>query len=415
MPPPLRSTPTTRLGQNTLGRSLAAAPRRPDWQHPWFTEAQWQPSRKAWVGYVKAGFVNGVAPMVRTTGAELREDRGTFFGQLVDAKSGQDEILQLALLAIESDVPDDAQVNVPLYQRPPIRLEKWRALGGRGGGPVPEYFLERGVSKPIKELEASALGGVTVKLEDPPKGTRLLWACDIMVHQPRAALTSQMNFGAVIDGAVVNQTLGMREASQNDVLKIQTGTFDEVAGQKLDFGGATKLLDDYEERNWDLIKVSTVYLLSPPDPAPAAVPDERWQAFVSHSLFWNLHWSQPLLRDVIFSNDPFAPVRGTVAVLGGGAGFLWTSEVTASINDAMQGAFNLLSAKSLAGSFWTPTGGGTTSAWPATQTTPVKTGLDKAASATAKARAAAKKKRDLRLDPPFPFEGNKFNRSLLTI
>ncbi len=147
---------------------------------------------------------------------------------------------------------------------------------------------------------------------------------------------------------------------------------------------------------------------------PVVQPDATWQAFSQHNLFWNLHWSQPLLRDAVFSSDIFSPLLGTLSVLGGGAGFLWASSVTASINDAVQGAYNLLTASSLAGSFWTPTGGGTTSATPAVPPAVVATGLDKAATAEAKARAARQTKLSRQLDPAFPFEGLKFNRGLLT-
>ena len=99
-------------------------------------------------------------------------------------------------------------------------------------------------------------------------------------------------------------------------------------------------------------------------------------------------------------------------MIGGGAGIGAVNFIAASINDATQGAFNILQSQSLAGSFWTPTGGGTTSTVPVT-VPPVKPTLDKAATADAKARAAAIARRNITLDPKFPFEGQKFNRALI--
>lgn len=419
--PQIRPSHNTRLEQNTLGRSLSMQRGRA-WRHPWFTMAQWLPQKKAWAAFVVAGFVNGFAPMVRTTAGDLREARGTFFGQLVDARTGAAEIAQLALLAVggadDAGLPDNTALDVPLYQNPPIGLNEWRNIGWDGAGPVPQFFQDRGVSKPQKAIDsANAETGLSINTADltPPKGNRLLRACDIFLHQPRTALTSTITVspdGGMVTGlSAVNQTLGFRAAADNDKLKIQTGTFSS-AQIKLSFTGATNLMaSDYEEKNWDEILISTVYLLSPPDAPLDAKPDATWQAFAKHNLFWNLLWAQPAVQPV-FNLDIFRGIIGLVSVLGGGAGLGAVNFIAASINDATQGAYNVLQAQSLEGSFWTPTGGGTTSAWPVTVAAPAKPTLDKAADSAAKAKAAAAKI-PRQLDPGFPYEGKKFNSSLI--
>lgn len=408
----LRPSHNTRISENSLGRTVTMG-RRSEWRHPWFTSALWLPKKKAWVAFVLAGFCNGFAPVVRTTAGELREAQGAFFGQLVDANSGADEIAQLALLAIgggaDEGLPDNAMLDVPLYLRPPVPMNKWRKIGFDGEIAPPLFFQQRGVAKPI------TLAQIEKGEVEPPKGSRLLRACDIWLQQPRAALTSQITtnpLGFLTGTSNVTQTLATREPSPNDRLKIQTGTFEPQQANRLNFRGASNLLaSDYEEAAWDQILISTVWLLSPPDTAPGTEPDATWQAFSSHKLFWNLLWSQPKLAP-FFNTDIFRPLAGMVGVIAGGVGLGAVNFFAATLNDATQGAFNILQAQSLAGSFWTPTGSGTTSAWPLVKPGTVPSSLDKAANTAARAKA---RRAELiaQLDPNFPYEGKKFNRALL--
>ncbi len=421
MTPPLRASHNTRIEQNQLGSNISMSRPR-GWKHPWFTEAKWMPKKKAWAAFAVAGFVNGFAPMVRTPVGDLKEARGTFYGQLVDARTGAAEIAQLALLAISeadsSGLADTDQVNVPLYQNPPIGLYEWRNIGWDGTGAVPQFFQDRGVSKPPTGVAAQLQSGGKIAADSltPPKGNRLLRACDIILSQPRAALTSQITIqpdGLLLGTSNVTQTLGVRAALATDRLKIVSGTFNAYQQSQLNFtSAADTLASDYEEKTWDEILVSTVYLLSPPNSASDAKPDATWQPFAKHSLFWNLLWSQPELTHAFVSGDTFGTITALAAHLGGGVASFAVTSIAASINDATQGAFNILQSKSLAGSFWTPTGGGTTSAYPATTAATAASGLDKAANAAARAKAA-KAKLTRSLDPAFPFEGQKFNISLL--
>jgi hypothetical protein len=416
----IRPSLNTLLEENPLGRSVSMSRRR-EWRHPWFTTPIWQPKRKTWAAFVLAGFVNGRAPMVTTTAGELREARGTFFGQLVDARSGAAEIEQLARLAIggseDSGLPDNTRLDVPLYQNPPVGLHAWRAIGWDGTERAPQFFLDRGVKNPPPGAASQLQSGGRIALNTvtPPKGLRLLRACDIILHQPRTALSSSISIEAGFATGISNvrQTLDLREALDNDRLRIVTGAYNEIAQNNLNFVAASSLLaSDYEEKTWDEIKVSTVYLLSPPNLETGSQPDATWQPFVAHTLFWNLFWAQPNFRTVVF-DDIFRSLVGTVSIIGGGAGFGAVNFIAASINDATQAAFNLLNANSMAGTFWTPTGGGTTSTVPVTIPAPAPVGINKAANLAAKARAAAAEKINRRLDPPFPYEGRKFNLSLL--
>jgi len=419
MTPPLRVSHNTLLTQNSLGSTISMSRHR-GWGHPWLTEPKWMPKKKAWAAFVVAGFVNGTAPMVRTTAGDMREANGTFYGQLVDAMTGAAEIKQLAQLVAATDdtsgLPDKTVIDVPLYKAPPVSLSEWRAIGWDGSAAVPLFFQDRGVNKP---KSSTIQQGEVIKIVAgnlaPPPGNRLLRACDIFLHQPRTALTSSLSTttsGMATGMTLVTQTLSFRPAAPNEMLKIQTGTFSAFQQNSLNFTAATNAMaSNYEEKNWDELLVSTVYLMSPPNTPPGSQPDSTWQAFAKHNLFWNIYWAQPAVQP-FFNTDIFRSITGLVSVLGAGAGTTAVNSITASINDATQGALNLLQAQSLAGTFWTPTGGGTTSTYPATVAAPAKPTLDKAADAVAKARAKAKLISSL--DPAFPYEGQKFNLSLLT-
>jgi hypothetical protein len=410
-----------RLSVSTLGSQLSTGRSR-QWRHPWHTSAEWLPMSKQWVATVVPGFVNGVPPVVRVPAGVLREAKGTFYGQLVDAKSGADEIAQLALLAIggeeDAGVPDGTMLDVPLTQRPPVPLSQWRMLGWYGEDKrVPLFFQDRGVQVPGKSAaaELQSTGTVSADSLEQPAGNRLLAACDVMIAQPRAALTSQITInpaGGITGDTLVGQTLGLREPAEGQKLRVRTGKMAAAGATPLDFRGASALLADYEEKTWDDLHISTVYLLSPPDANPEVPPDSTWQAFAEHRVFWNLHWAQPKL-EAKFNSDIFKPLVGMLGVIGGGAGLGYASYVTASINDATQSALNILTAKSLAGHFWTPTGGGTVGEPPAAAAPAPPAGVDKAKAAAAKAQAAAAERRARRLDPAFPHTGITFQRTLL--
>lgn len=417
MMPPLRPTPNTSLSENVFGRRLADTSGREGWRHPWFTRVEWNPNAKEFRARVRAGFVNGRAPMVRTTVGAMQ---GTFFGQLVDAKSGAAEIEQLARLAAEGDESDTTPVDVPLYERPPIGLNAWRPIGFDGVEKAPQFFLDRGAANPPASAASQIVAGQPVDIAslEAPKGLRLLRACDIILHQPRTALTSNIEIdpsGAVSGLGMVNQTLGFREPSEGDRLKVVTGKYDPQQSLNYSPNNLNLIASSYEEKTWDELLIATVYLLSPADWPVGQPIDSSWTPFVRHGLFWNLFWAQKQLQPV-FNTDIFRPLVALTGILAGGAGIGAVSWLASSINDATQGAANILQAQSLAGSFWTATGVGATGAVTLAKTTadPELRTLDKAARVAAKAAKAAAARRAVTLDPEFPYDGRTFNLSLLT-
>ena len=384
------------------------------WRHPWNALPTWNAKRKVWYAQLVAGFVNGVAPMVRTTAGDLRYARASWFGQLIDARSGAAEIDQAARLAASEfdDLPDNTRVDVPLYNNPPVVLNSWKAIGWDGGGVVPAYFRDWGVNQAPPGVQAQLEGGGQIALDSltPPKGNRLLRSCDVFLRQPRSALTSDIS----IEGTLVVQMLGTRAPVEGEKLRILTGSYDEWKEEQNRAhpeADVNAIANNYEEAQADHALIATVYLLSGPDAEPGSDPDGSWEPFVKHTLFWNLHWKQPVLSTLL-TNMPITAAIASVTLLGSGAASIAINAIANAIDTATNAAINLLRGTSLAGTFWTPTGGGTTSVDPflIQEATWIRT-LDKAKNTEAKARARQAQMRARRLDPPFPFEGRSFTIS----
>ena len=128
--------------------------------------------------------------------------------------------------------------------------------------------------------------------------------------------------------------------------------------------------------------IGTVYMLSPPDAPPYSAPDQTWQPYVQHFLFWNLAYAQP----------KFAPVATEIGnpllvPLAAGAGQAIINEFTSLNDDALNEALEFLSAQSMQGSFWAATGGGSDSRFPQTPET-AGAGSDRAGQGWAAAGAA---------------------------
>jgi len=115
------------------------------------------------------------------------------------------------------------------------------------------------------------------------------------------------------------------------------------------------------------------------------------------------------------TNDALGSLTAVASLLGAGSGSIAINFLAASINDGFQNALNILQAHSMAGSFWVPTGGGSTSVFPPAPPTPVQgaTGLDKDGRLVAQRTAALTAKLNTPLDEPFPFEAIAFNTALL--
>jgi len=391
-----------RVKRSTIGESVSM--QNATWHHPWFTSIYWDGAQKEWVAVVRPGFVNGRAPVVQTTARRMQSTPS--FLAPVTAWDGAADIAQAAELASESEtetVDADTPIFVPIYRNPMLSLP-WREMGAEGAA-IPAYFLRRVAWIASKGRSAKADSDAWTA------SGRKLFSADVVLHQPRAALTSKFDFPVdlVTGSSIVTQTLSVREAASNDRLKIET--MSEYKPPE-SISAMDKLLGNYEEPTWDELLIARVFLLSPPNAAVDSSADGSCIPFVQHSLFWNLSWYQPLLRQLPSDRD----VTFTVP-LAFGLGQMVINSILAPINDMVDRALDSLVSHSLGGTFWTPTGGGSDSAFPeiaATQSASGQYGFDKDLRLKA-SRVAALGGGVLTdaLDPVFPYRAHPFQTSLL--
>jgi hypothetical protein len=356
----------TRTTVAAIGRARAASPAARQ-RHPWLTTPSWNPLLAKWTATVDPGFVNEQCPVCVATG------------------------------------------GLPLYCTPNIPLDFY-ALGfdGSGNYPVPDFFLQLGAAAAPAQPSAQDIeNGADLNLPPPPEGLRLLRACDLWVHQPRLALSSDITVnpsGVVTGQSLVAQTLTVQAPAPGDVLEVLQGTYVP------DTQTPNALSGDYTEPNFDEIALSTVFLLSAPNTPPGSAIDGSWTPYVRHNLFWNLSWAQPT-----FAFQPPQADIGLEALsfLGAGSAATVINGMAASLNDATNAAINIIDGNSLAGSFWTPTGGGSDARVTLLSTTiaPVQ-GPNiylNLANQLAAQRAA---QLAVQLDPDFPYTGLPFPLSL---
>lgn len=422
-PAPIRAGRDATVTRSPLGFSVSLG--RPKlWEHPWQTRLHWLGDLKQWVATVRPGFVNGAAPIVRTTAKEAiaLAKNGSFYNGLITATSSAGDIARAAALAREGeqDLQDlgAGDLDIALYNNPPLKLGFIKVGFDSGGGvgtAVPSFFRDLGVQEApkIDPLEdpfalASAL------FAGPKPGNRLLRRCDLVLHQPRLALTSTITLepGIVTGISNVTQTLSLRPPLPGDRLRVIAVPFWSV--NFAETAGINPLDNDFEEPTYDEKLISTVFLLSAPDAPVGSEPDQTWVPYVRHSLFWNLHYHPKTDLDVPQFDDVVGKLASIASFIGAGSGSIAVNFLSASINDATQAAANILNAHTMAGSWWTATGGGSTSEFPPEPEPKGKpAGFDKAARLQAKRIAAARKLKHARLDPPFPFRALPIDFALL--
>jgi hypothetical protein len=99
---------------------------------------------------------------------------------------------------------------------------------------------------------------------------------------------------------------------------------------------------------FDRVKVATVYAISPPGAGPEAVPDETWQLYPRHSLFWNLWHATRFLPPA----KKLEPIRLTTGLGAGVLDFL-ANVMLSPINSANDEVHEWLAQADMRGHFWT--------------------------------------------------------------
>jgi hypothetical protein len=110
---------------------------------------------------------------------------------------------------------------------------------------------------------------------------------------------------------------------------------------------AMALLEGMTDPEYDLIKVATIYFLSPEGTEPGAELDSTWEPFVQYDIFWNLAHSPQSLPDP----TPIDPLR-FITPLGLGIANLPIAMILSPYNDMLNRAIQILKSRNLAGRFW---------------------------------------------------------------
>ena len=75
----MKAGPHIQITETGIGRAISAKAGARQWRHPWSVRPAWIAASGRWVATVKAGFVNGKAPVVRTT-VETQAEADRSFG-----------------------------------------------------------------------------------------------------------------------------------------------------------------------------------------------------------------------------------------------------------------------------------------------------------------------------------------------
>lgn len=290
---------------------------RVPWRHPWASRARWSADKLRWEAMVHPGLVNALDPVVRLQ----REDWP---------------------LGFEPPTPDAAVADVALVDLPRIPL-----AGFRSPDPIPDFFVARGVM-PASEMDA---GGDFLEIQQlgllsDAANARQLRACDLVLVMDKPVMTTEWTLGATLDGSTAQFSIGITQAPNHSNRARVVSKTQHVPPQppsRIDL-----LTGVVGEQAQDEVLIATIYLLSPPGAALDASPDDTWQAFTQHHLFWNLHHGMKQLE------PPLAKQNLSLNTgLAGGIGDAWNNFVLSQINDAASAASEFLGREMLETRVWT--------------------------------------------------------------
>ena len=303
--------------------------------HAWQVTPEYNEKLRRWTATVRAGSVNG-----RIATASVA------YGRLDDATKDW-----VKLRFPSQSWSDPKMVDLPLDFRPPIDLS-WReiggdatpiAVGGQGGEiqqtfeSVPGFFLQRGVRRP----GSTAL---------PEPGQRRLFACDIVLRQPRTALTNEISSleGGLLGGSILSvNAVSVTPLDSTEPARVVAlsrfappavqNNFEEIFFQR------------FLDEPTDELHLSTIYALSQPLEEGSSFPegiDQTFELMTRYFCHYNLaHATRTLPR---VRTPPLTLVTGLAA----GLGDTLFNFILSAQNDFAQSVVDLFNQRSLRGSFW---------------------------------------------------------------
>lgn len=310
--------------------------------HPWQLAAQWYRTPLArepsWRVTVQPGLVNAYPPAITMAFAEM-------------PAAAQERIRNEAKEAGRPLPKPEERLNAFLDEGPALKLV-WRAVGD-GAAPdsvstnpntgaitgtfekVPDFFKRLGVRDANPDLLAN-------DVNDPAQ--RYLAASDVVLDQPRTALTNQVTVGAVVDGVLVSVNPGFTLPPDRQAKVVCLPKFSPppplLSVENIFF-------NRFYDLPVDQVLLATVYALSPAAPADPAKIDASWTLYFRYFCHWNLAHATQAPEP----QQKFTPLTLFLPLAGGVADFLMNSFL-AQNNNFAQEALDFYRQRSLGGRFW---------------------------------------------------------------
>ena len=175
----------------------------------------------------------------------------------------------------------------------------------------PKFFEKLGVKAAAKGGDVTKAGALEGEFDE-------IRAMDVVLSKARIGTRLQID---VHDPLVDAQTESISTVFLNDALRATGGRAKLRAVSKyqppeeqslaLMYGTLLKAGDE----QFDELKMATVWIVSPPDAADDAEPDETWTPYPQHTVFWNLQHAARLIPPKV-PNPPlqlFVPLAGGIA------------------------------------------------------------------------------------------------------
>ena len=302
--------------------------------HSWMVTPSYDYKRRRWTATVQAGSVNGKIATLETVLKTLP----------------QKTLKYLRLTQIVKEMNDEKSAQVPLDFEPYADLP-WREIGGdadpltvseSGGGIRTDYEKVPAYFKKLNVPEAGA----------PPKNpdqARRLFACEVVLTQPRTAITNLVSSfpGGPLAGSVISVEQGFL-TPKNSTAAPRVAFFPRFAYQPVVPSFADIFFQRFQDEPFDQILLATVYALSPVVSSPnfPSFVNDQFELMTRYYCHYNLAHATRYVPQAKTNNLTLN------TGLAAGLGDVMFNYILANHNDFAQATLDLYNQNSLRGTFW---------------------------------------------------------------
>lgn len=310
------------------------------WRHPWFISARWEWKEDGtgeWRAFIRPGFVNGhdtylTMPADWPEGTPRDEDAREHDVSLTDAPTPY-----LALGGWRNPLMPD-RVSASL---------SGQIIASAAEG-YPKFFEKLGVKPAAKGGDVTKPGALEGEFDETR--TREIRALDVVLSKARIGTRLQID---VHDPLVDAQTESISTVFLNDALRATQGraklraVAKYVPSEEQSLALMYGTLLNAGDRQYDELKMATVWIVSPPGAASDDEPDATWTPYPQHFVFWNLQHASRLIPP----KAPNPPLQLSVPLAGGIAQPV-INALLSFVNDQNAEAEAFLNQADARGMFW---------------------------------------------------------------